>query len=94
MKTIVSTQLSYEFIKELESLIDKNQSSLCIDLNNYKFIVVKENDYNAWQETSYLLSSLKNAELLKKAIDEPLDECKDLDNDDMSETISIQIPQR
>jgi len=43
-------------------------------------IISKEKDYLSWYETAYLFSSLKNAEILKKALEEPLNECKDLEH--------------
>jgi len=38
-------------------------------------VVLKED--RGWHETAYLLSSLKNSEVLQKALDEPLDNCKE-----------------
>ena len=33
-----------------------------------------------WCETGYLLSSSKNAEILQKSLEEPVDECRDLED--------------
>ncbi len=39
---------------------------------------ISEEDCRGWRETVYLLSSSKNSEVLQKALEEPLDECRDL----------------
>jgi len=78
MKTILKEQLTQEFIHALDELSRAAQESLLIDLHGKKFVVVKEKEYQGWLETAYLLSSSKNAEILKKALDEPPDECREL----------------
>lgn len=78
MKTILKEQLTQELIHALDELNQADQKCLLIDLYGKKFVVVEEKEYQGWLETAYLLSSSKNAEILKKALDEPLDECREL----------------
>ena len=75
MKTISKKQLSREFLNALD---ESGEEPLLIDLPGQKFVVLKEEDYRGWNETSYLLSSSKNAKILQDALEEPLDECRDL----------------
>lgn len=76
MKTLVEKQLSSDFINVLKEL----KEPLLLEVYGRKFVVLREEDYRGWNETAYLLSSAKNAELLRNALDEPLEECRDLDN--------------
>lgn len=78
MKTISEKQLGSEFLDALEGLNKMEEESLLINLHGQKFVVLKEDDYRGWRETSYLLSSSKNSELLSEALEEPLGKCTDL----------------
>jgi len=78
MKTIIEYQLGSELINALDELGKSDTETLFIHLHGQKFAVLREEDYRGWKETAYLLSSSKNAEILHQALNEPLDECKDL----------------
>lgn len=76
MITLSQKQLSGDFVNALDGL--SGHEALIIELKGKKFFVLKEEDYRGWHETAYLLSSSKNAQFLQKAIEEPLNECRDL----------------
>jgi PHD/YefM family antitoxin component YafN of YafNO toxin-antitoxin module len=76
MIAISQQQLGGEFVNALDGLT--MQETLLIDLNGKKFVVLKEEDYQGWLETVYLLSSSKNAQVLQNAMEQPLSECRDL----------------
>ncbi len=79
MKTLVERQLSSDFINALNELVHRKvEEPLLLNVYGQKFVVLREEDYRGWNETAYLLSSSKNAEILRNALDEPLEECKDL----------------
>ena len=80
MITISSGQLNKTILDALDKLNKTEEESIIINSNGEKFVILKEKDYLSWYETAYLLSSLKNAEILKKALEEPLNECKDLED--------------
>lgn len=74
MKTISANQLNQDVLDKLDKT---GEEALLVDSHGHKFVVLKEEDYLGWLETAYLFSSSKNSEILNKALDEPLDECKD-----------------
>ena len=78
MTTIPEKQLSPELIDALEDLIKSENRPIKLNSGGQNFVLLKEQDYRGWIETAYLLSSKKNAKILQDALDEPLDECKDL----------------
>ena len=78
MKTISEKCLNNEFIDALEDLNRLGEELILIDLHGRKFVILKEEDYRGWRETAYLLSSSKNSEVLQKAIEEPLNKCRNL----------------
>jgi len=51
---------------------------LLINSHGHKFVVLKEDDYQGWSETTHLLSSAKNFNILQKALKESIEECTDL----------------
>lgn len=78
MKTLSRKQLGTELVEALDELEKTKDESLLIDVHGNKFVVLKEEDYQGWRETAYLLSSSKNSKVLQKALEEPLEECTDL----------------
>ena len=78
MKTLTKKQLNSDLIKALESLKKKSKEPILIDLEGQKFVVLNESDYRGWLETAYLLSSSKNATVLLDAMEQPVDQCRDL----------------
>lgn len=77
MKTITEKQINHTLLNALKGL-SMEEELLQIDVNGQKFVVLKEEDYRGWRETAYLLSSSKNATVLQNAIQEPINECRDL----------------
>jgi len=78
MTTLTKKQLNRDLIQALEELIKKKKEPILIDLDGQKFVVLSERDYRGWLETAYLFSSSKNAKILREAMEEPIDQCKDL----------------
>lgn len=78
MKTLTKKHLNSDLIKALEQLKKKNKEPVHIDLEGQRFVILTEQDYRGWLETTYLLSSSKNAKILQEAMAEPVDQCKDL----------------
>ena len=73
MKTISAEQLTPEVLSALDELDRTGEEPILINSRGQKFVVLKEEDYRGWHETAYLLSSLKNSEVLQKGLEEPLD---------------------
>jgi prevent-host-death family protein len=48
-----------------------------ISSKNNKVVIMSEEDYNAIQETLYLLSIPNMRQSIKKGMDTPLEDCKD-----------------
>jgi prevent-host-death family protein len=78
MKTIFAKQLTPEVLDALDALDRTGEEPILINSRGRKFVVLKEEDYRGWNETAYLLSSSENSEVLQKALEEPLDKCKDI----------------
>jgi len=77
MKTITSRQLSPAMLDALDALDLRKTNHININARKHRFVVLKKEDYDSWVETSFLLSSSKNAEVLKKSLHTPLSKCKD-----------------
>ncbi len=80
MKVISAKQLNQEVLDALDELDKTGEEPILISSRGQKFVVMKEENYRGWRETAYLLSSLKNSEVLQKALEEPLDKCRDLED--------------
>jgi len=80
MREISARQLSQEVLDALDELGRTGEEPVLIDTRGQKFVIIREEDYRGWRETAYLLSSLKNSEVLQQALEEPLDTCRDLDD--------------
>ena len=78
MKTIAVRQLSQEVLDALDELDRTGEEPFLINSRGHKFVVLREEDYRGWRETAHLLYSSKNSEVLQKALEESLDECRDL----------------
>lgn len=78
MKTILANQLQPEILKFLDELTKTKEETALVNSKGQKFVMVLEEEYRRWFETAYLLSSKKNAKVLKQAISQPLSECRDL----------------
>jgi PHD/YefM family antitoxin component YafN of YafNO toxin-antitoxin module len=78
MITINEKHLNNEFLEALEGLKKNKEEVIQIDLSGQKYILLKEQDYHGWLETAYLLSSSKNSEILQRAIEEPMVNCRDI----------------
>ena len=78
MKTILANQLQPEILKFLDELTKMKEETTFVNSKGQKFVMVREEEYRGWHETAYLLSSKKNAKVLKQAISQPLSECRDL----------------
>ncbi|MGR3179162.1 MAG: type II toxin-antitoxin system Phd/YefM family antitoxin [Candidatus Anammoxibacter sp.] len=78
MKTLSAKQIGNDLVDALDELNKIEDESILIDLHGNKFVVLKEEDYQGWNETAYLLSSPKNSAILQNALKEPLDECTNL----------------
>jgi PHD/YefM family antitoxin component YafN of YafNO toxin-antitoxin module len=78
MKTILANQLQPEILKFLDELTKMKEETTFVNSKGQKFVMVREEEYRGWRETAYLLSSKKNAKVLKQAISQPLSECRDL----------------
>lgn len=55
-------------------------SPVKLSVGKETFVVLREEDYKGWLETSYLLSSPENAKVLQEGLEAPLAQCKDLDD--------------
>jgi PHD/YefM family antitoxin component YafN of YafNO toxin-antitoxin module len=80
MLNISAQKLDQYIIKALNILGKEKEESILINLNGKKFVIIREEDFKSWNETSFLFSSKKNAEILKKSLKEPIDKCRDLDD--------------
>ncbi len=80
METIFAKQLNREVLDALNKLDKTKGQIILINADGEKFVILKEEDFQGWRETAYLLSSSKNAKLLKEALEEPLEECKNLED--------------
>lgn len=78
MKTILANQLQPEILRFLDELTKMKEGTTFVNSKGQKFVMVREEEYRGWRETAYLLSSKKNAKVLKQAIAQPLSECRDL----------------
>lgn len=80
METIFAKQLNQEVLDALNKLDKTKGQIVLINTDGEKFVILKEEDFQGWRETAYLLSSSKNAKVLKEALEEPLEECKNLED--------------
>lgn len=78
MKTILANQLQPDILKFLDELTKTKEETALVNSKGQKFVMILEEEYRGWCETAYLLSSKKNAKVLKQAISQPLSECRNL----------------
>jgi len=67
-----------DILKFLDELTKTKEDTALVNSKGQKVVIVLEEEYRGWCETVYLLSSKKNAKVLKQAISQPLSECRDL----------------
>jgi len=66
----------------LDSLLtpvdETGEAVVLINSQGHRFVVMREADYRGWQETQYLLSSTRNARVLREARVEAVEDSRDL----------------
>lgn len=77
MKTLTQNQLNSDLVKALQEMKKTSKEPILIDLAGDRYVVLNERDYRGWLETIHLLSSSKNASILKEAMDEAIDQSRD-----------------
>lgn len=67
MEVLNYTNLRANLKKVLDTVID-DQETVIINRGDNSVVMISLDEYNAWKETMYLLSSKKNRERLEEAI--------------------------
>ena len=78
MNTIFAEQLNKQVLNALANLERSGKESILINLRGQRFVILREEDCRGWRETDYLLSSSKNSEVLREALAEPHEKCREL----------------
>ena len=74
MQTIQSADFQSQLPQLSELIIQQHQTVRLVSKQEENMIVMSERDYNSLQETLYLLSNAHNAEHLRQAQQEPLNQ--------------------
>lgn len=67
MQVLSYSKSREQLAKVIDEVVDNNETVI-ITKNNKSAVVISLEEYNSWQETSYLLKSKNNAERLMEAI--------------------------
>lgn len=70
MDAITTAQASKNLEQLIEKVIANVEPTIVCNDNGKKAVLMPFDEFNAWQETFYLLSNPANAEYLKKSIQE------------------------
>jgi antitoxin YefM len=68
MEAISYSNARKELVKMMEKVCDEHEPIIITRKNSRSVVVISLEDYNAIQETAYLLKSPKNAARLRKSI--------------------------
>jgi len=74
MQTIQSADFQSQLPQLSELIIQQHQTIRLVSKQEENMVVMSERDYNSLQETLYLLSNAHNAEHLRQAQREPLNQ--------------------
>lgn len=74
MQTIQAADFQNQLSQLSELIIQQHQTIRLVSKQEENMVVMSERDYNSLQETLYLLSNADNAEHLRQAQQEPLNQ--------------------
>ena len=57
---------------------ETGEAVVLVNSQGHRFVVMRETDYRGWRETQCLLSSARNARVLREAREESLEDSRDL----------------
>ena len=70
MKVTTATELRNNFKEKLDSILDDKEPLLIHRKGEEDMVMISLSDYNAWQETHYLMASKKNRNNLDESIED------------------------
>lgn len=68
MRAVTIAETNRDFRAVLQKVADDSEAAILLTDSGEQVVVMPMNDYNAWQETHYLLSNPANAAHLRKSI--------------------------